>query len=141
MASPSELVAHNRDPESVAKHTGADSVIYQTLDDLKGACPEILRENGLAEPDRFEVGVFCGNYITPVSDGYFDHLEKVRGESRKLKVMEIGRKAVVSGVASRQDVQVAANGVNMDRAGESRCGNPTAELRKCTHWKPSITDN
>ena len=32
--------------------------------------------------------------------------------------MEIGRKAVVSGVASRQDVQVAANGVNLDRAGE-----------------------
>jgi amidophosphoribosyltransferase len=118
LASPSELVAYNRDPESVAKHIGADSVIYQTLDDLKGACAQISRENGLPEPSKFEVGVFCGNYITPVSDGYFEHLEKIRGESRKLEVMEIARKAVVGGIASPQDVQVAANGVNLDNDGK-----------------------
>ena len=61
LASPHELVAHNRDTESIARHIGAESVIFQTLDDLKGACAEIARENGQQEPQNFEVGVFCGS--------------------------------------------------------------------------------
>ncbi|EEP78725.1 amidophosphoribosyltransferase [Uncinocarpus reesii 1704] len=118
LASPQELVAHNRDTESVAAHIGADTVIYQTLDDLKDACAEISKENGLAEPTKFEVGVFCGNYITPVSEGYFDHLEKVRGEGRKFKVVDSARKAVLRGIANQTEVQVAANGVEVDKNGE-----------------------
>jgi amidophosphoribosyltransferase len=102
----------------VAKHIGADTVIYQTLDDLKAACLELCDENGLVEPKEFEVGVFCGKYVTPVSEGYFDHLEKMRGEGRKMKLMESARKAVLTGVASRQDFQVAANGVAVDPNGK-----------------------
>lgn len=117
MASPHELVAHNRDTESIAKHIGADSVIFQTLEDLTDVCAEITRENGRQEPNTFEVGVFCGNYITPVGDDYFQYLEKVRGEGRKLKVMESAREAVVNGFASRKDFQMAANGVRLNELG------------------------
>ncbi|RDW83834.1 amidophosphoribosyltransferase [Aspergillus mulundensis] len=125
LASPYELVAHNRDVESIAKHIGADSVIYQTLDDLKGACAEIAQENGLEHPRDFEVGVFCGNYVTPVSDGYFDHLEKIRGEGRKVKAVDRAKEAVTHGFASEKDFQIAANGVKMSSSGDLvPAGNP-----------------
>ncbi|KAL3495521.1 hypothetical protein BJX62DRAFT_222501 [Aspergillus germanicus] len=124
LASPNELVAHNRNAETIAKHIGADSVIYQTLDDLKGACAEIAQENGLEEPHNFEVGVFCGDYITPVSDGYFDHLEKIRGEGRKIKAVDRAKEAVTHGFASEKDFQIAANGVKMANGEIVPAGNP-----------------
>ncbi|PYH94281.1 Amidophosphoribosyltransferase [Aspergillus ellipticus CBS 707.79] len=117
LASPTELVAHNRNPETIAKHIGADSVIYQTLDDLKGACAEIAKENGLSEPHDFEVGVFCGNYITPVAEDYFEHLEKLRGEGRKIKALDRAKEAVTHGFASEKDFRMAANGVKLDGTG------------------------
>lgn len=118
LASPQELVAHNRDPGSIAEHIGAESVIYQTLDDLKGACAEIVQENGLKEPQHFEVGVFCGKYITPVRDGYFEHLELIRGEGRKSKALDKAKQAVTHGYASEKDLQIAANGVKLDQDGK-----------------------
>ena len=118
MASPHELVAHNRDTESISRHIGAERVIFQTLEDLKGACAEIARENGQQEPHNFEVGVFCGSYVTPVSKGYFDHLEQVRGEGRKIKVLDKAKEAVAHGFASVTDFEIAANGVTVDTNGK-----------------------
>ncbi|KAK2804895.1 hypothetical protein FQN50_006401 [Emmonsiellopsis sp. PD_5] len=118
LASPSELVAHNRDAASIARHIGADTVIYQTLDDLTEACAESDPVNDPNLPHRFEVGVFCGSYITPVPSGYFEHLEKMRGEGRKMKVVESAKKAVLQGVASSQDIQVATNGAKLDGDGK-----------------------
>ncbi|KAK2747136.1 amidophosphoribosyltransferase [Myotisia sp. PD_48] len=120
LASPQELVAHERDVISIATYIGADTVIYQTLDDLKDACCEVSIENGNKEPVQFEVGVFCGKYVTPVAPGYFEHLEKMRGEGRKLKVVQSARTALINGVASHSDLQVAANGVHLDSNGVPR---------------------
>jgi amidophosphoribosyltransferase len=120
LASPSELVAHNfHGPDAIADHIGADSVIYQSLDDLKAACVDAAKEaNSLDAPRNFEVGVFCGTYITPVERDYFNHLESIRGHARKMKVAEDARTAVASGFASKTQVQMAANGVAVDSVGK-----------------------
>lgn len=109
LASSSELIAHHRDSAAIAKHIGADDVVYQNLEDLESACARLSPRDPKAQ--KFEVGVFCGKYVTPVDAGYFEHLEKVRGESRKQKVMEKAREAVVHGTANPQQIRMAAKGV------------------------------
>ena len=114
LASPSELIAHHRDEDMIAKHIGAVKVIFQTLDDLKTACAELSpRAN-----QEFEVGVFCGSYVTPVDPGYFEHLERVRGKSRKMKIMESAREAVANGSAGHEEIAMASNGVEVTSEGK-----------------------
>ena len=134
LASPQELVAHNRDRVAIAKHIGAEEVIYQSLADLIAACAELSPRGPMQE---FEVGVFCGKYVTPVTKGYFEHLERVRGESRKFKVMESAKEAVLNGSADETEMklvthgaivngkglvlpEVTGNGVNGDANGHAR---------------------
>lgn len=86
LASPKELIAHNRDRFEIAKIIGADEVIFQDLQDLVDSCAELSPKS--AEPTNFEVGVFCGKYITDVPPGYFEHLDEVRGKKRKIAVAQ-----------------------------------------------------
>ncbi|KAL8638593.1 MAG: hypothetical protein Q9228_004265 [Teloschistes exilis] len=115
LASPNELIAHERGHdrtiEEIAKHIGADEVIFQDLDDLQAACSDadILRPEAEKLRD-FEVGVFCGSYVTPVDAEYFKHLEEVRGESGKMKVLEKVRGAIVNGSAGKNVLEAATNG-------------------------------
>lgn len=120
LASPLELVAHNyQGADAIANHIGADSVIYQTLDDLKAACIDAAREaNAVDAPRDFEVGVFCGTYITPVSEDYFEHLERVRGQSRKFKIIDEARRAVAQGTAEEHQIQLATNGAVVTPSGK-----------------------
>lgn len=120
LASPFELVAHNyHGADAIAKHIGADSVIYQSLDDLKASCVDAAREaNNHDAPQNFEVGVFCGTYITPVDEEYFEHLERIRGQTRKLKVMDAARRAVAQGVAGNDQIQLATNGAFVNESGK-----------------------
>ncbi|KAI4657670.1 uncharacterized protein J4E92_003316 [Alternaria infectoria] len=115
LASSSELIAHHRDSAAIAKHIGADDVVYQNLEDLQSACARLSPRDPATQ--KFEVGVFCGKYVTPVDAGYFEHLERIRGESRKQKVMEKAREAVVHGTANPQQVRMAAKGVEVDQHG------------------------
>ncbi|KAL1840485.1 hypothetical protein VTJ49DRAFT_437 [Mycothermus thermophilus] len=82
LATPAELIAHEKTREDIARHINADDVIYQDLDDLKAACMEAAPAD--TKVTDFEVGVFCGEYKTPVPDGYFDLLNEVRGKKRKM---------------------------------------------------------
>ena len=76
LATSTELVAHERDRKSIAARINADDVIFQTLADLEASCAELS-----PRPDQcFEIGVFCGRYVTPVSPGYLENLEKTRGK-------------------------------------------------------------
>lgn len=114
LASPSELIAHERDDDSIAKHLGAEKVIFQSLEDLKEACKSALPKHLQADgPTDFEVGVFCGKYCTPVSEGYFDHLEQLRGESKKMKVLDSARQAVANGIATDNQTKMVMNGAKV----------------------------
>ncbi|KAF2223513.1 amidophosphoribosyltransferase [Elsinoe ampelina] len=113
LASSTEMIAHSRSSTDIAHQIGADDVVYQNLEDLEKACA-VLSPRGPGQ--KFEVGVFCGKYVTPVDDGYFDHLEKVRGERGRMKIMEGAREAVRNGGATEEEVRIAmsggTNGVN-----------------------------
>lgn len=86
-------------------------MIFQNLEDLEKACAEASPPNMISrEHPKFEVGVFNGRYVTPVAPGYFEHLEKVRGESKKMKLMESAREAVANGSAGREEYEMATNG-------------------------------
>lgn len=115
LASTSELIAYHRECADIAAKIGADDVIYQTLPDLIEACASLSPRD--PKTQEFEVGVFCGKYATPVSDGYFEHLEKIRGETKKMKVMESARDAVLHGVADNKQIRMAAKGVAVDLHG------------------------
>lgn len=94
------MVAYNRTEEDVAKHIGADAVIYQTLDDLVASCTSLN-----PEIKRFEVGVFSGQYTTPVAPEYFERLERIRGQSSRKKRQEASISAVAAAVASDGDIE------------------------------------
>ena len=119
LASPSELIAHKRDDNEIARHIGAEKVIFQELDDLIEACASAVVPSSVARPNQnFEVGVFNGKYVTPVPKGYFSHLEQIRGETKKMKVMEHAREAVANGVAGEDEIKMATHGVEVDPNGK-----------------------
>lgn len=99
LADTKELVAYNRTENQIATEIGADAVIYQTLPDLIASCHSL---NPAIK--NFEHGVFSGEYVTPVDDGYFKQLEEVRGETAKLKRKEAAITAIAAGVASPGEI-------------------------------------
>ncbi|KAL7271531.1 amidophosphoribosyltransferase [Rhizina undulata] len=111
LADTKELVAFGRTEAEVAEHIGADAVIYQTLEDLVESCASL--SNTIK---NFEVGVFSGEYVTPVEPDYFKRMEDIRGESSRMKRKEAAIKAVAAGVASAGDVAnvLDENGINGD---------------------------
>ena len=119
LASPSALIAHKRDDDEIARHIGAEKVIFQELNDLIEACANAVVPYAVARPNQqFEVGVFNGKYVTPVPRGYFSHLEQIRGETKKIKVMEQAREAVANGLAGEDEIKIATNGVMVDDKGK-----------------------
>ncbi|KAK8865862.1 amidophosphoribosyltransferase [Kwoniella newhampshirensis] len=81
MPSRHELVAHDRTPEEIADHIGADLVIFQTLDDLVKSCNSF---NPAIK--QFDCSVFTGEYVTGgVDNRYLDHIERLRNDKAKAK--------------------------------------------------------
>ncbi len=78
MPAASELIAHERTEEQVAKAIGADRLIYQTLSDLV----ESVRE-GNDSLAQFDCSVFDGNYVTDEGSDYFEMIEKQRNDKVK----------------------------------------------------------
>ncbi|KAK9247358.1 phosphoribosyltransferase-like protein [Lipomyces tetrasporus] len=89
LADTKELVAYSRTEAEIASAIGADDVIYQTLPDLIAACAE---ESGHVK--EFEVGVFTGEYVTGVENGYLEHLEEIRFQNARLKKLEKSGKSI-----------------------------------------------
>ena len=79
MPSATELVAHDRDVDDIARVLGADKLIYQDLDALK----EAVRHKR-TEIEDFEDSVFSGKYATADIDGaYLSQLELFRADSAR----------------------------------------------------------
>lgn len=68
----SELAAHGRTTEEIAKSIQADHLVYLTLDGLKTACMDAAGKD--CKVEDFEVGVFNGKYVTGVPEGYHENL-------------------------------------------------------------------
>lgn len=83
LADTKALVGFNRDEEEISKVIGADKVIYQDLQDLVECCKT-------SEVQKFEVGVFTGNYITGVEDNYIQELEKIRAQNQRIEAAKNG---------------------------------------------------
>ncbi|GAB3625439.1 Amidophosphoribosyltransferase [Pandoraea terrae] len=74
MPTRSELVAHGRTDEEVARIIGADELIYQDVEDMKKAVRDINPALG-----DFDSSCFDGKYITgDVTPAYLDRLEQSR---------------------------------------------------------------
>lgn len=80
MPAASELIAHNRSVEEIAKIIGADWLIYQDLSALYDAARE-----GNPHISRFEDSVFTGDYVTgDVTEAYLKQLEARRSDKTKM---------------------------------------------------------
>ena len=79
MPTRTELIATGRTEDEIARHIGADAVIYQDLDALKAAVRE-------ANPrlERFEASCFDGHYVTgDVTSEYLAEVEQRRDDKRQ----------------------------------------------------------
>ncbi len=77
----SELLAHNRTVEEVAKVIQADWMVYQDLKDLIGCA-----RKGNKDIKQFDTSCFNGNYITgDITEEYLEQLKQRRSDSAKTK--------------------------------------------------------
>jgi amidophosphoribosyltransferase len=85
MPTRSELIATGRTDDEIARHIGADAVIYQDLEALNAAVRE-------ANPrlERFEASCFDGHYVTgDVTSEYLAEVEQRRDDKRQERSDEI----------------------------------------------------
>jgi amidophosphoribosyltransferase len=79
MPARSELIANGKTVQELAKNIGADELIFQDLNDLKGAITEAAP--GLT---HFDTSVFDGVYVTgDITEEYLDTLERQRNDAAK----------------------------------------------------------
>ena len=93
-----DLVAHGRTRQEIAEYIDADEVIFEDLegpDGLKAACLEAA--DSTSQVKDFEVGVFCGKYVTDVPEGYFDHLSDLRNGKRGQQTALVEIEAGING--------------------------------------------
>ncbi|SEJ99084.1 amidophosphoribosyltransferase [Paraburkholderia diazotrophica] len=98
MPTRSELVAHGRSDEEVARLIGADFLVYQDVDALKSAVRDI--NPALKE---FEASCFDGNYITgDVTTEYLDRIESARLAPSAQSDRDAASEALEGGTARSQ---------------------------------------
>ena len=75
MPTQTELIAHGRDTDEIAREIGADGLVYQNLADLE----QSIRDLNPAM-SRFESSCFNGSYVTgDIDDAYLETLQRTRG--------------------------------------------------------------
>lgn len=104
-----ELLAHGRTLEEMTSLIQCDALVFQTLDDLKAACLEAA--DGKSQVKDFEVGVFCGQYKTPLPADYFERSSQQNRNNQRNGMRIVGEEGDASAtlVASSGPVGVAAS--------------------------------
>lgn len=81
MPTRTELIAHNKDANDIAKQIMADKVIYQNLDDLKKA----VCASNTGKTQQFDASCFDGIYVTgDIDQTYLDGLAFTREHEEEL---------------------------------------------------------
>lgn len=67
--------------------------------------------------------MFCGRYVTPVDDDYFERLERLRGEgttptTSSSKIDDDAKQALLMHITGEKEVRMAAKGVEVDFEGK-----------------------
>ncbi|ODA80402.1 hypothetical protein RJ55_03360 [Drechmeria coniospora] len=78
LADPAQLLAHRRTLQQMTDVLQCDALVFQTLEDLEAACIEA--GNKKCKVTSFEIGVFCGQYKTPVPTDYFERSGREAGK-------------------------------------------------------------
>ena len=109
MPSRHELVAYNRDNNSIATAIGADLVIFQTLPDLVSS---VRRFN--PSITTFDCSVFTGEYVTGgVTEAYLAQLEQLRGVNVRDRLGETKREfGVTKNTAEEKEKEGGRGPVN-----------------------------
>ncbi len=90
MPAASELIAHNRSDEEVARKIGADRLFYQDLEDLIDAVSK-----GRSKASQFDTSCFSGQYVTgDVTVEYLSRIEALRCDGNLNKQANAGRDVV-----------------------------------------------
>ena len=83
MPAKDELIASGRSVEEIREIIGADRLIFQDLEDLKGA----VRTSKVPDLQEFDCSVFDGVYVAGgIDEAYLDELERKRNDSAKKAV-------------------------------------------------------
>lgn len=127
LASQKDLIAHGRSNAEIAEQIGADDIIYQTVEDLVASCAELSPRD--PKTQTFEIGVFSGCYVTPVSEAYLEQLDDARNSGRKRKALVASSGPVNTGPADSAETPAAkiakTNGLAArTRADPQSPGNP-----------------
>ncbi|MDX3905206.1 MAG: amidophosphoribosyltransferase [Pigmentiphaga sp.] len=76
MPTRSELIAHGRSDEEIARVIGADALVYQDLTAMRQAVTDMN-----PQLTQFETSCFDGHYVTgDVTPEYLDHIERMRND-------------------------------------------------------------
>jgi amidophosphoribosyltransferase len=85
-----------------------DALVFQTLEDLKAACTEAADEE--SQVRDFEVGVFCGQYRSPLPADYLERSSRLYKKTKPKSTASTEREgdAGASLVASSGPVNIQA---------------------------------
>ncbi len=75
MPAADELIANNRSIEQIRQAINADRLFYQNQDDMVRACL------GKSPIHAFDTSCFDGKYVTGLSDGYLEALQRQRADN------------------------------------------------------------
>lgn len=117
MPSRGELVAYQRSEPEISEAIHADSVVYQSLEELVDSVRQLN-----PAITKFDCSIFDGKYVTGgVDEAYLEHLETLRAENEKAK-------SAAAALATPEPQAVLSCSGPMNGSEDIRCVCPGVEV-------------